>query len=195
VACRTDSQSADNPGFPAEARRCHELVRAELSGYMSRIETWDEDVIYPVTTALMPGGEGPSLALNGHLDVVPVGAGADWFSDPWQLTERDGKLYGRGAADMKGGVAAALFALRAVGACSATPPGDVWVHLVSDEEIVGHSTRRLLTRMPRPDAVIDMEPSELAIMPTEGGLIHLRIEVEGVETHAGNRHTLLYPGS
>ena len=195
VACRTDSQSEDNPEFPDEARRCHELVRTELSRYMAKVEEWDEDGIYPVTAALLPGSDGPSLALNGHLDVVPVGASADWFSDPWQLTERDGKLYGRGTADMKGGVAAALFALRAIGACSATSPGDVWVHLVSDEEVVGQSTRRLLNRIPRPDAVIDMEPSELAIMPTEGGLIHLRAEVAGVETHAGNRHTLLYPGS
>jgi acetylornithine deacetylase/succinyl-diaminopimelate desuccinylase-like protein len=194
IACRTDSQSEHNPDFRGEARRCQELVRSELSKYMSRVETWDEDEMYPVTAGLMPGGEGPSLALNGHLDVVPVGAAADWFSDPWELTERNGKLYGRGTADMKGGVAAALFALRAIDACSVTPPGDTWVHLVSDEEIVGQSTRRLLERMPRPDAVIDMEPSELSIMPTEGGLIHLRVEVQGIETHAGNRHTLLYPG-
>src|ERR1700756_4268307 len=105
VACRTDSQSEHNLEFRGEARRCHELVRSELSRYMSRVETWDEDEMYPVTAAVMSGGDGPSLALNGHLDVVPVGATDDWFSDPWELTARDGKLYGRGTADMKGGVA------------------------------------------------------------------------------------------
>jgi acetylornithine deacetylase/succinyl-diaminopimelate desuccinylase-like protein len=70
----------------------------------------------------------------------------------------------------------------------------VWLHLVTDEEVVGRSTRELLTRLPRVDAVIDAEPTELSLMPVEGGLIHLRIEVDGVESHAGNRYTLLHPG-
>ena len=194
VACRTDSQSEGNEEFPHEARRCHELIRAELSNFMTDVDGWMEDDIYPVTVARMAGASGPTLALNGHIDVVPVGADSDWSADPWGGTERDGRTFGRGTADMKSGVAAAIYALKTLHATGTRPPADVWLHLVSDEEVVGMSTRRLLDKVPRPDAVIDMEPTELTIMPVEGGLIHLRIEVEGVETHAGNRYTLIHPG-
>lgn len=195
VAFRTDSQTEDNPDFEPEARRCQAYLVAELERLGLEVETWDTDGRYPVTAARLPGrGGGRSVALNGHVDVVPPGDAAAWTSDPWIATERDGRLYGRGTADMKAGVAAMVAAVRALRECDVELAGDVWLHLVSDEEVVGWSTRRLIERLPRVDAVIDAEPTELALMPVEGGLIHVRVEVDGIEAHAGNRYTLLHPG-
>jgi acetylornithine deacetylase len=72
--------------------------------------------------------------------------------------------------------------------------GDAWIHVVADEEVVGFSTRRLIEKLPRVDAVIDAEPTDLKIMPVEGGLIHFRMEFEGRESHAGNRYMSVHAG-
>jgi hypothetical protein len=61
----------------------------------------------------MGSGDGPTLVLNGHVDVVPAGDLARWSSPPWRGTVREGRVWGRGSADMKGGLCCALFAVRA----------------------------------------------------------------------------------
>jgi acetylornithine deacetylase/succinyl-diaminopimelate desuccinylase family protein len=196
VEFRTDSQTEGNTEFAGEARRCHAFLAAELHDIGVEVREDAGGAAYPVTIGYLAGtGNGRSIALNGHIDVVPAGDRGGWTADPWTVDERAGRLYGRGTADMKGGVASLLFAVRALRACRIEVPGDIWVHLVSDEEVVGSSTRDLLRRLPLPDAVIDAEPTGLRLMPVEGGLIHLRIEVQGQETHAGNRYTLIYPGA
>jgi succinyl-diaminopimelate desuccinylase len=80
------------------------------------------------------GGAGPVLAFLGHVDVVPSGPEADWASPPFEPTVRDGKLYGRGAADMKAGVAAMVVALEQFVAAHPDHPGTVALLLTSDEE-------------------------------------------------------------
>ena len=88
-----------------------------------------------------PGGR--RLILSGHLDVVPPGDPATWTVDPWAGEVRDGALYGRGACDMKGGVAAILAAVRALGATAATSTGstgELLVVLVPSEEDGGQGT-------------------------------------------------------
>lgn len=195
IACQTDSQTQSNTNFLAEARQC----QAALYGEMTAIGL-DAEVVdfgeYPAVIGHFRGaGDGRSVALNGHFDVVPAGARENWQSDPWSLTEVAGSLYGRGVVDMKAGIVAQLFALRSLAECGVVLMGDVWAHYVSDEEIVGESTRNILASRPRVDGVIDSEPTGLAIMPVEGGLVHLRVEVQGVESHAGNRYTVHYPGT
>ena len=195
VGCRTDSQSAGNAEFAGEALRCRAIAAGWLAGLGLELEQWLEPPRYPVLAARLPGtGGGRSLAFNGHLDVVPVGAAAAWSHDPWAGTVDGGRLWGRGATDMKGGVAAALTAVRAVVEAGLRPAGDLWVHLVADEEVVGFSTRRLAARLPKVDAVVVAEPTDLRLMPVEGGLVHFRIEVEGRESHAGNRYMSVHAG-
>lgn len=80
------------------------------------------------------GDDGPVLILLGHTDVVPPGPVEQWTSDPFQPTIRDGKLYGRGAADMKGSVAAFVVALERFVAAHPEHPGTVGLLLTSDEE-------------------------------------------------------------
>ena len=195
VSCRTDSQSAHNPEFASEARRCQEIVANWLAESGADVERWQEPPRYPVVAGKLAGrGGGRSLAFNGHIDVVPAGDLSAWSRDPWSGARDDGRLWGRGTADMKGGVACALAAIRALRESGIALAGDVWAHVVADEEVVGQSTRRLLQRVPTVDAALVAEPTDLRIMPVEGGLVHLRIEVEGRESHAGNRYMSIHAG-
>lgn len=195
VSFATDSQAVDAERFIDAARACRDFLVPELEKLGLEVQTWHQDDKYPVEVGCLRGKTHHQLlALAGHFDVVPAGDLQLWETDPWRLTPRGQRLYGRGAADMKAGVATLLFALRAHRELGRSLSGDVWVHLISDEEIVGRSTREILDRYPRPDAVVNLEPTSLTIAPAQAGLVHLRIEVEGRSTHAGNRYTLLYPG-
>jgi len=195
IACRTDSQSEINPEFEGEARRCQDIVASWLANLGAAVQRWDEPPRYPVVAGLISGiGSGNSLAFNGHVDVVPVGDSSAWSHAPWDGEIADGRLWGRGAADMKGGVACALVAMRAIQDAGVPLRGDLWAHIVSDEEVVGRGTRNLLRRLPAVDAVLVAEPTDLTIMPVEGGLVHFRIEVDGRESHAGNRYQSIHAG-
>jgi acetylornithine deacetylase/succinyl-diaminopimelate desuccinylase family protein len=195
IACRTDSQSEDNPEFSTEAQRCQEIVASWLSDLGADVQRWDEPPRYPVVAAKLPGsGAGRALAFNGHVDVVPVGDATAWTHDPWGGESASGRLWGRGAADMKGGVACAVVAMRAIRESGIALAGDLWVHVVADEEVVGQSTRNLLRRLPAVDAVLVAEPTDLTVMPVEGGLVHFRIEFDGRESHAGNRYMSVHAG-
>jgi acetylornithine deacetylase/succinyl-diaminopimelate desuccinylase family protein len=195
VGCRTDSQSAENPEFAAEAARCQDIVAAWLADLGMEVERWQEQPRYPVVVGRLPGtGGGRSLAFNGHVDVVPAGDPSAWSHEPWAGEVAGGMLWGRGSADMKGGVASCLVALKAIRGAGVPLAGDLWMHVVTDEEVVGVSTRNLVARLPKPDAVVVAEPTDLRLMPVEGGLVHFRIEVEGRESHAGNRYMSVHAG-
>ncbi len=196
VACRSDSQSEGNPEFQSEATRCLDLISAKLEGLGLEIERWTEPPRYPALAARLPGARnGRSLAINGHIDVVPVGDDSAWTHPAWGGEVADGKLWGRGSCDMKAGVAAAVFAVQALVESGTELNGDLWLHFVADEEVVGWSTRRLAARLPNVDAVIVAEPTELQIQPVEGGLVHMRIEIDGRESHAGNRYKSIHAGA
>jgi acetylornithine deacetylase/succinyl-diaminopimelate desuccinylase family protein len=195
IACRTDSQSEENPEFSSEARRCQEVVATWLGDLGADVQRWEEPPRYPVVAAKLSGsGSGRSLAFNGHVDVDPVGDASAWTHDPWRGESAAGRVWGRGAADMKGGVACALVAMRAIRESGIALAGDLWAHVVADEEVVGQSTRGLLRRLPAVDAVLVAEPTDLTVMSVEGGLVHFRIEVDGRESHAGNRYKSVHAG-
>jgi len=195
VACRTDSQLESNPDFEREAARCQEIVASWLSDLGATLERWTQPPRYPVVAGKLSGqGDGRSLAFNGHIDVVPIGDSSTWSHAPWGGEVDAGRLWGRGAADMKGGVACALVAMRVLKTSGIPLAGDVWAHIVADEEVVGQSTRVLLKRLPAVDAVLVAEPTDLSVMPVEGGLVHMRIEIDGRESHAGNRYMSIHAG-
>lgn len=195
IACRSDSQSLHNPEFEGEAERCQDIVAAWLEELDFTVERWQQPPRYPVVAAcLASSGDGPSLAMNGHIDVVPAGDRNSWRHDPWTGDIADGKLWGRGAADMKGGVACALMAAWALREARVQLAGDLWLHVDADEEVVGQTLRELLKRMPSVDAALVAEPTDLAVLPVEGGLVHVRIEVTGRESHAGNRYRSIHAG-
>jgi acetylornithine deacetylase len=95
---------------------------------------------------------------------------------------------------MKGGLAAAMWAVRKALEHGLEPRGDVVFHIVSDEEVVGNGTREIVERAPANDVTISLEPTELRLCAAEGGLVHFRIEVEGKEAHASTRHLSIHAG-
>jgi acetylornithine deacetylase/succinyl-diaminopimelate desuccinylase family protein len=195
VACRSDSQSEGNDEFEPQAIAALDLIADKLASIGFEIERWTEPPRYPALAARLPGtGGGRSLAINGHIDVVPVGDDSAWYHPAWGGEIVDGKLWGRGACDMKSGVAAGVFAAQALADAGIERKGDLWLHVVADEEVVGWSTRRLVARLPRVDAVIVAEPTQLEIQPVEGGLVHMRIDIDGRESHAGNRFKSIHAG-
>lgn len=121
-------------------------------------------------------GGGRSLMLNGHLDTVGT---ATWRGDPFTPVLRDGALHGRGAFDMKGGIAALLVAAAAaVGELR----GDVIVALVADEEFGSRGTEEVLARFSA-DAAIVAEPSQLELTVAHRGFAWFRVDIEGLAAH------------
>jgi acetylornithine deacetylase len=121
---------------------------------------------------------GRSLMFNGHLDVVGVDG---MVHAPFDADERDGRLFGRGASDMKAGVAAmCAAAARAAGGQLA---GEIIVAAVVDEEFESLGTRSLVARGVRADAAIVTEPTRLAIMPAHKGFVWLDVALRGRAAH------------
>lgn len=134
-----------------------------------------------------PGGR--RLILSGHLDVVPPGDPATWTVDPWGGEIRDGRLYGRGAVDMKGGVAAILAAVRALAADGALEAlaGELLVVLVPSEEDGGQGTLAAIREGAVGDMAVITEPSNLDVVVAHAGAITFRLTVPGRAAHASQR--------
>jgi acetylornithine deacetylase len=132
----------------------------------------------PNLVATLKGvGGGRSLLLNGHTDVIPVGEG--WSDDPWSATVRDRRIYGRGSADMKSGVASHIVAVELIKAAGLKLKGDVLINVVVDEEVSGHGTLDTVIRGYRADAGISGETSDLAVQPACIGRIWFEIAIAG----------------
>ncbi len=130
---------------------------------------------------LRGAGGGRSLLLLGHADTVGLGPG--WSVDPFAAVRRDGLLYGRGAVDMKGGMAAALAALELLDQLGVTLAGDVLFASVVDEETGGMGALSLVDRGYRADGAIIPEPTGLEIAPLCRGVLWCTIRIPGRAGH------------
>lgn len=122
--------------------------------------------------------------LTGHIDVVPPGARAHWRTDPFEPQVIDDFVYGRGAVDMKGGVACMLMAVEFLKDLGVELSGDVVFTTVVDEEIGGMGSLAMVDRGFRADAGIMTEPSANQIAPICHGILWGKIIVNGVGGHA-----------
>ncbi|QJU56944.1 acetylornithine deacetylase [Sphingomonas sp. AP4-R1] len=142
--------------------------------------------LYATIGPAVPGG----VVLSGHTDVVPVD-GQPWTSDPFSITERDGRLYGRGTCDMKGFVALALAAAKAAGAGPALPRP---IHLAfSYDEEVGclgapSMIARIAKELPAPAAVIVGEPTNMEVVSGHKSISTWTVTVTGHEAHSSLTH-------
>lgn len=151
VACDTTARS---PGEPArDEEKLQRLLARRLEGLGAETDLWEPEPVAegdrhlpaglefrgrPQLAARLRGaGGGRSLLLNGHIDVVDVEPREKWTVEPFAVTERDGRLYGRGTADMKGGIAAMVIALESLHRVGARLAGDVVFCTVTDEESSG----------------------------------------------------------
>jgi acetylornithine deacetylase len=139
----------------------------------------------PISVGTLHGtGGGRSLIVNGHIDVVAAGDLDQWSVDPFAGTVRDGRLWGRGSSDMKGGVAAAIFALELLSEIGAPLSGDVILEAVPDEETCAMGTVTCIERGYAADAGVVPEPTRLQLWIATRGLLHGSIRVPGRSAHA-----------
>lgn len=151
-----------------------------------------------------PAGISPGrkLLFNGHLDVVPTGPEQMWAQPPFVPYEEDGWLYGRGAGDMKGGLACALTALRTLRAMGLQPASLVGINAVVDEEDTGNGTlaslgvlqqARLKARYGEFDTVLIPEPFGETVMAAQIGVCWLTVKLTGRPTHVAYMNQGLNP--
>ncbi|MGM0751146.1 MAG: peptidase [Bacillota bacterium] len=141
-----------------------------------------------VVGVLKGQGGGKSLLLNGHIDVVPEGDRKDWTYDPYGGLIKDGKLYGRGATDMKGGSVALLLAIEVVKELKIPLKGDIIFQSVIEEESGGTGTLAALIRGYKADGAIIPEPTNMKIFPKQQGSMWFRLRVKGKSAHGGTRY-------
>lgn len=195
-----------NPYFsnyetPSRESEVQEIIGGRLEKLGARLDHWEpnsDDLAQyaggpgyyagrdfrgrPNLVATLPGrGRGRSLMLLGHADVVSAGEG--WTVDPFAAERKNGRIYGRGAADMKGGMTAAIAALEILAAAGVELHGDVILASVVDEEAGGMGTLALVDRGYRADGAIIPEPTDLTIAPLCRGILWGRLTIPGRASH------------
>ena len=153
-------------------------------GVSSRIVKSEDGQKANLFATVGPNLEG-GIVLSGHSDVVPVD-GQDWSTDPFDMTERDGRLYGRGTVDMKGFIACALAMVPVITARDL--PGPIHLAFSYDEEVgcmgVGRLIDMIAAEIPMPCAVIVGEPTTMQIANTHKGICANTTTIHGREAHS-----------
>jgi acetylornithine deacetylase len=141
----------------------------------------------PNLVAIRQGiGGGRSLLFNGHVDVLPA-KNEVWDFDPWSGEIDNDELYGRGASDMKSGIAAMTMAILTISEMQIPLKGDIILEYVSDEEFTGNGTLSCSTRGYTADAAISCEASDLEIQPAATGSMWFEINVMGKSSSMSRR--------
>lgn len=152
----------------------------ELRKHPAFVEPQEGYAGRPNVVGILKGsGGGRSLLFNGHTDVIPEGAAGNWHHGPWSGDIEEGKIYGRGASDMKSGAAAMTMAIRAVQQSGLRLKGDVIAEYVIDEELTGNGTLACVLKGYQADAGICCETSSMCIQPGSIGRIWFEIRVKG----------------
>lgn len=154
---------------------------AKYEGYPGYSSDFDETDRPNMVATVKGSGNGKNLVLMGHIDTVAKGT--EWTHDPFSGELENGNIYGRGAVDMKGGIAAMTMAVDAIVRSGITLAGDVSVATVVAEETPGIGTLAYVERGYRPDACIMTEATELKVAPLCRGVIWGKLTVEGRSGH------------
>lgn len=193
-----------SPSLPNREGPVQAQIAEKLGGLGLEVETittrFDELVGHPAfdddgfspdsrvnVVARWPGSSGASgqgsLLLNGHVDVVSPGDPALWHDDPWSGSLRDGRIFGRGACDMKAGLTAGIFAIEALQRLGFRPARDLLISSVIGEESGGVGALTTIVHGVRADGVVVLEPTNGAICPVQAGALTFRLTVQGRAAH------------
>ena len=193
VSLALDLLAVDTSNPPGDTQEIVAAIERFLDPLPVDVERVAVDPAKPNLLVRFPGDADRTLLYNGHLDTVPFDE-TEWTRDP--LGERaDGRVYGRGATDMKGAAASLLFALRAFAATDTEPPVDLLFALVSDEEVGGDAGLPALLDAEAldADACVIGEPTceedRRSLTVADRGSIWLTLEAAGEAAH-GSRPTL-----
>ena len=187
-------------------KKAQQIVADRLMSKGLEVDTWDPDYDEltkseffnplrdnydgsPNVVGVLKGkSKGPSVILNGHIDVVPEGDVNKWTDHPYSGVVKDGKLYGRGTTDMKGGNVSTLIALETTINLGIKLKGDVIYESVIEEETGGAGTLSAIQRGYHADIAIVPEPSEMKIFPKQQGSLWFKVTVKGEAAHGGTRY-------
>lgn len=201
IRFRTVTPLAGQAAVGDDYRALQDFVGRRLAEMAFDVEMWEADagelepfpgsgVVEDRDLSNMPilvgrrEGSGRSLILNAHYDVVPPGAGESWRYPPFEGIVADGRVMGRGACDMKGGLAAMIEALRGIRDAGIDLPGGVVVETVPDEEMTSMGTLACCQRGIGADAAVIPEPTDLKVLVAVRGSFGGRIVVPGRAGHA-----------
>jgi acetylornithine deacetylase len=194
------------PSTQGNEEKAQMTVAAKLSEMGLKVEVWEPDgevlqsnpYFYsprnrfpgsPNVVGVMKGeGGGRSIILNGHMDVVPAGDPAQWQLDPYSGEVVEGKLFGRGASDMKGGNVSMLMAVQVIRELGIKLKGDVIFQSVVEEESGGAGTLAAIMKGYKADAALIPEPTNMRIFPKQQGSMWFRVTVKGRSAHGGTRY-------
>lgn len=169
----------------------------EVAEYLKKIfeEHGIETSIVPVTDTRVNlvaeiGSGSPIFGISGHMDVVSPGDESKWATDPFVLTEKEGKLYGRGANDMKSGLAALAIAMIDIKENDSLQKGTVRFMATTGEEVGGAGAKKLYEDgyMDDVDALIVAEPSQDVIVYSHKGSMNFKVSSNGQEAHSSMPH-------
>jgi acetylornithine deacetylase len=196
------------PSQRGEERRAQEFMAAAYASEGYPVDMWKIDVeqirslpgfspvavsyddAYNVVARYAPRvTKGRSLILNGHIDVVPTGPREHWTRDPYEPAVRDGWMYGRGAGDMKAGLSACLYALKALKSLGVQPAAEVFLQSVVEEECTGNGALACLARGYRAEGAFIPEPLEPKLLRAQVGPIWFEVQVDGDPQHASGAFT------
>jgi succinyl-diaminopimelate desuccinylase len=167
-----------------------EVIAEELhcAGLKGDVETWDKTRAN-ITVHVKSAGQKPALLFASHLDVVPTGS-ARWKYPPFEAAEVEGRVFGRGASDMKGGIAAAVGAVRQVAESGAKLNGDLILVATAGEETDSCGARRFVdaAKLPKLVGIVVTEPTDLAVVNAHRGLLWVKFTTGGKTSHASMPH-------
>ena len=186
--------AAESPNPPGDTSAVAEAAAACITEAVPSAEVTlhqSAEGIVNVVARLRGSGPGKRVVLNGHLDTYPVGERGAWTADPAGEV-RGGRLYGRGAADMKGGIAASIVALAGLAAVADAWPGEVVLTLAGDEESMGPlGTQWLLDAIPHATgdvAIIGDAGSPHVLRFGEKGFLWIEVRAAGRPAHGAHVH-------
>ena len=170
-------------GWAVDRYTLSEVAMDTLPGFSPVMDTDYRDAVQVVASLRAPTQQGRSLILQGHVDVVPTGPIEMWQSPPFAPAIRNGRMYGRGANDMKSGVCAMVFALDAMRAAGVLPASDLYLQTVTEEESTGNGALSTLACGYRADACLIPEPTGARIYRGTVGVIWFRLKLRGKPVH------------
>jgi len=203
IRFQTVTPSNEGVGDSDEYRELQQFVQQTLQEMDFDTEMWEVDAAelerfpgggvnpnrdlsgMPVVVGQRKGaGGGRSLILNGHYDVVPPGMVENWHHDPFGGEVVEGRVYGRGTCDMKGGIAAMLWAVRCLQEAGIELAGDLTIETVPDEESSCMGTLSCCQRGYTADAAIIPETTDMKVLVAMRGSLYGKIRVVGRAGHA-----------
>ena len=174
--------SPNPPGLEAEVS---DFLASKMKAIGFKVQSHEVSPGRPNVVGHMTfGSGGKRLMFNGHLDVVPPGDRSLWDGDPYSGILKEGRIYGRGTSDMKGGIASIMVAAKALADSSSDLQGDLIFSGVVDEESNGSGSKRIAEDGYKADMVVIAEPTDKKICIAHKGNMWLEITTQGIAEHS-----------